>query len=124
MMMSTMTNTAASNRRREDRNRVDGLATVRVLEAPFSELQHRTYVADLYDVSASGLRLACGELLDCCVLLINIELNGSAEIVPVRGEVLWASIEADSSFQMGIEFRGNDPAVIVKWHSLLKTLST
>jgi len=120
MTASTKQNAEGINRRQEAREEVEGTASVKVMEAPFSEVVSKTYDAQLFDVSESGLRLGCEELLDGCTLLIRAQLPGAPDTVPLRGEVRWASFEEDGSYEMGIEFRGNDSPVIIKWHRYLK----
>ena len=115
--------TNRNNRRSEDREQLAGKARIRVLEAPSADLRNASFDADVYDTSASGLRVECDEMLDGCTLLMHVSLEGLNDTLPIRGEVLWASFEEDGSFQMGIEFRDNDTPVIVKWHNMLKAAS-
>lgn len=110
------------NRRREDRALQDGTARVQVLESSSTELQGMTFEADVYDTSVSGLRIECNELLDDCVLLIQVSLTGSGESLSIRGEVRWASFEEDGNFQMGVEFAGNDSALNEQWMNMLASV--
>ena len=111
-----------NTRRIEARQPSDGTASVRILDGPFPELENTTLNADVVDVSVSGLRLDCEELLDQCTLEIKISLKGASEVVILRGEVRWASWEEGSQYQMGIEFTGNDTPLIIKWGNILKGL--
>lgn len=115
-------NERAEAQRREPRQETDGNAKVRVLEGPFPELKNTNFDADVVDVSESGCRLDCDELLDQCTLLMRITLSGSSESVPIRGEVRWASWEEGGKYQMGVEFTGNDSPVVIKWHEMMKAL--
>jgi hypothetical protein len=111
-----------NTRRIETRQPGDGKASARVLEGPFPELKSTTLEAEVLDVSASGLRLDCEELLDQCSLELKISLNGSSEFVVLRGDVRWASWEEGSRYQMGVEFTGNDAPLVIKWGNILKGL--
>ena len=111
---------AEPSRRREERQQCDGKAVARVLDGPFHELKNASFEAEVVDVSDSGLRLDCDELLDQCVLLMKITLNNSTETIPIRGEVRWASWEEGGQYQMGVEFADNDVPVVIKWHDLLR----
>lgn len=111
-----------NTRRIESRQPSDGNASVRVLDGPFPELESTMLEADVLDVSSSGLRLDCEELLDQCSLELKISLKGSSEFVVLRGEVRWASWEEGSRYQMGIEFTDNDAPLVMKWGNILKGL--
>ncbi len=115
-------NETAESRRREPRQETDGTAKVRVLDGPFPELKNANFDAEVVDVSESGCRLDCDELLDQCALLMRVTLTGAPGPVPVRGEVRWASWEEGGKYQMGVEFTGNDSPVVIKWHETLRAL--
>ena len=109
-------------RRKETRERIDGQAVVRVVSGPFEDLKDIKLEASVLDVSASGLRLDCSELLDQCFLEMKITLPSANDFVTLFGEVRWASWEEGGDYQLGIEFTRNDTPNIIKWSNMLKAL--
>ena len=102
-------------RRYESRHEISGSALVRVVAAEDPNQVGRAFRAEVINVSADGICLSANELMDGCLLDVWIGVESYSINFYLGCEVIWASLEENGEFQMGVEILDKFNTDIVEW---------